>query len=127
MQLHPSAARQTCRSAPTIALAGAALLAGLTSAYKTSALAAEHTSAPAYTVTIDGVTFSPQTLVVPRGARITWINKDPFPHTVTAMDKAFDSRSLAAGASWTYIARSTGEHDYICTLHPTMKGKITVQ
>ncbi len=127
MQLHPSAAQQTWRSSPTIALAGAALLAGMAPGSETSALAAEHTSAPTYTVTIDGVVFSPQTLVVPRGARITWINKDPFPHTVTAVDKAFDSRSLAAGASWTYIARSAGEHQYICTLHPSMKGEITVQ
>jgi plastocyanin len=103
------------------------LLAGLGPDDRTGALAAERVAAPSYTVTIEGVAFSPQTLVVPRGARITWINKDPFPHTVTASDKAFDSRSLDAGASWTYIARSVGAHEYTCTLHPTMKGNITVQ
>ena len=54
-----------------------------------------------------------------RGGR--WINKDPFPHTVTAAG-AFDSHPIAAGRSWKYKARRAGEFSYICTLHPTMKG-----
>ncbi len=80
-----------------------------------------------YSVTIEGVQFHPQTLTVHRGDRITWTNKDPFPHTVTAVAKLFDSKPLAAETSWTYVASRRGEYPYTCTLHPTMKGKIVVQ
>src|SRR5579862_37966 len=89
-------------------------------------------SAPAarptqYTVTIDGLQFNPATLTVHRGDRIVWVNKDPLPHTVTTVSKAFDSGTIAANASWSYIAKNAGEYAYGCTFHPTMKAKVTVQ
>jgi plastocyanin len=77
-------------------------------------------------VTIEGLRFTPETLTVTRGERITWVNKDPFPHTVTANDKAFDSGNLDAGMSWSYIAQSAGTYPYGCSLHPTMKGTLIV-
>lgn len=80
-----------------------------------------------HTVTIDGLQFNPAALTVHRGDRIVWVNKDPFPHTVTAASKAFDSGSIAANASWSYIAGKPGEYAYSCTFHPTMKAKVTVQ
>ncbi|HEV2442711.1 MAG TPA: cupredoxin family copper-binding protein [Steroidobacteraceae bacterium] len=78
-------------------------------------------------VIIDGMRFNPQTLVVRRGDRITWINRDPFPHTVTSTDGKFDSHQIAPDGSWTYVARKAGEYDYVCTLHVTMKGKLEVR
>jgi plastocyanin len=80
-----------------------------------------------HTVIIEGVQFSPSELVVHPGDRIVWVNKDPFPHTATAADKAFDSGSIAADTSWSYTATKKGEIEYSCTFHPTMKGKIKVQ
>lgn len=84
-------------------------------------------TAHAHIVTIEGMRFSPQTLSVRRGERITWINKDAFPHTVTATDGKFDSHPIAAGGSWTYVARKAGEYDYACTLHVDMKGRLQVR
>lgn len=57
---------------------------------------------------------------------VVWINKDPFPHTVTAKGD-FDSHDIAAGRSWTYTAHTSGEFNYICKLHPTMKGVLKVE
>ena len=79
-----------------------------------------------HTVTIENMQFNPVQLTVHRGDRIVWVNKDLFPHTATA-DKGFDSGSIAADASWSYVANKSGEYAYHCTFHPTMKGKITVQ
>ena len=76
---------------------------------------------------IEDMRFNPQILRVHRGDRITWINKDPFPHTVTATDGKFDSHQIAPDGSWTYVARKPGEYDYACTLHVTMKGKLEVR
>jgi len=63
---------------------------------------------------------------VKKGDAVTWVNKDPFPHTITSAGK-FDSRSVAAGAKWTYRANKPGEYQYICTLHPNMKGALKVE
>ncbi len=80
-----------------------------------------------HSVTIEGVAFHPETLRVHPGDRIVWTNRDPFPHTVTAVSQLFDSKPVAAEGSWTYVASKRGEYPYACTLHPTMKGKIVVQ
>jgi plastocyanin len=79
-----------------------------------------------YTVVIQGVKFEPETLTVKRGDVVVWVNRDPFPHTVTA-PAAFDSRSIAAGRSWKYVARKVGQDAYTCTLHPNMKGTLRVE
>jgi plastocyanin len=71
--------------------------------------------------------FEPATLTVKAGDRITWINKDLFPHTATADDTTFDSNSVAPGGQWTYVAAKSGRHTYTCTFHPTMKATITVR
>ena len=35
-------------------------------------------------VTIDNFTFSPQTLTIKAGTKVTWMNRDDIPHTVTS-------------------------------------------
>lgn len=79
-----------------------------------------------HTVVIEAMKFAPGTLTVKRGDMVVWINKDPFPHTVTATG-VFDSHDLAASRSWKYTARNAGEFAYICRLHPTMKGTLKVE
>jgi plastocyanin len=79
-----------------------------------------------HTVTIENMQFNPQELTVHHGDRIVWVNKDLFPHTATAA-KVFDSGSIAANGSWSYVAAKSGEYAYGCTFHPTMKAKLTVQ
>ena len=82
--------------------------------------------AATHTVVIEGTNYAPVTLTVKRGDTVVWINKDPFPHTVTAKG-IFDSRVIAAGRSWRYTARKPGEFAYICDLHPTMRGTLKVE
>jgi len=110
------AGRRTRRVALACLAAGCVLAAG----GGAPACAAHHT------VTIDGVKYVPETLTVKRGDTVTWVNKDPFPHTVTAQGR-FDSRSIAAGGKWRYVARQSGTYDYICTFHPDMKGSLNVE
>jgi plastocyanin len=82
--------------------------------------------AAAHTVVIEGTAFVPSELVVKRGDRIVWINKDPFPHTVTAQDHSFDSGPIPPGKSWAHRARTQGSFPYGCTLHSTMKATLVV-
>jgi plastocyanin len=80
-----------------------------------------------FVVTMQITGFEPQVLTVKPGDRVTWVNKDLFPHTATADDKTFDSHSVAPAGTWTFVARKAGTHTYACVFHPTMKGTIQVQ
>jgi len=80
-----------------------------------------------YVINMQIVGFDPPELNVKPGDRVTWVNKDLFPHTATADDKAFDSQSVAPSGKWTFVAGKPGTHTYTCTFHPTMKGTIKVQ
>lgn len=95
------------------------MAAGLTS------LAAPKTSV--HTVVMEGTQFSPPSLEVHVGDTVIWKNKDPFPHTATAIDKTFDSGDIQSGASWKYQAKTKGTFPYVCTLHSTMKAVLVVK
>jgi len=84
-------------------------------------------SASSHTVTLENMQFNPPQLSVHRGDRIVWVNKDLFPHTVTAENKSFDSGAIDAGSSWSLVADKPGKFGYSCSFHPTMKGTLTVQ
>lgn len=79
-----------------------------------------------HVVIIEGMQFHPASLTVRHGDRIVWRNQDLVPHTATAAD-VFDSKAIAAQASWTYVARKPGTFPYVCSFHPTMKGTLVVQ
>jgi len=98
-------------------------LASCVVAASPAAPAAQHS----VTVTIEGMQFKPAELTVHAGERIVWVNKDLFPHTVTAVGKAFDSGAIASNASWSYAPAKKGDYSYGCSFHPSMKGMIKVQ
>jgi plastocyanin len=79
-----------------------------------------------HTVTIEATSFTPDRLSVTAGDTVVWVNKDPFPHTATSAG-VFDSGSIDTGKSWTYVAARKGTVDYICTFHPTMKARLSVE
>ena len=89
--------------------------------------AAKTAAAPArHQVVIEAVAYAPTVLTVHRGDTVVWVNRDPFPHTATAAGTC-DSGAIAAGASWKYVATKAGAFDYLCTLHPNMKGTLKVE
>jgi plastocyanin len=79
-----------------------------------------------WTILIKGFQFVPDQLEVNAGDTIVWKNEDIVPHTATA-PKIFDSREIAKGHSWRYVAERKGTHHYICTYHPTMTAELTVR
>jgi plastocyanin len=83
--------------------------------------------ATSHIVTIETMKYSPETLTVHAKDTVTWMNKDLFPHTVTADNKSFDSKTIEAGKSWKYTAIKKGHFNYHCDLHMTMKAKLIVE
>jgi plastocyanin len=86
--------------------------------------------APAQTtgpvVHIKGFTFVPASLSIKAGTTVTFINDDDDAHTVTSVSKAFDSGGLDTRDRWTYTFTKPGTFNYLCAVHPYMKGVVTV-
>jgi plastocyanin len=79
-------------------------------------------------VTIDNFKFSPATLTVTAGTRITVTNDDSTAHTATADDgNSFDTGTLDPGASRTIAVPKAGSYAYHCSIHPFMKATIVAK
>lgn len=94
--------------------------------------AGAHPSSPAAgndptTITIANFSFGPQTLTVPAGTKVTWVNRDDAPHKVVSTRKDFTSPVLDTGDSYSFTFATPGTYDYFCSLHPRMTGKVVVK
>ena len=77
------------------------------------------------TVVINAMQFTPAILNVRSGDTITWINRDLVDHNVKdTVNNLFYSDTLKNGQSFSWVV--SGMADYICTIHPTMTGKIAL-
>ncbi|MDQ2881553.1 MAG: cupredoxin domain-containing protein [Actinomycetota bacterium] len=80
------------------------------------------------TIVIKNFSFTPASLTVAPGTKITVINEDQAPHTVTANDKSFDSGNIAGGQRGAVTAPTKpGSYPYICTIHQYMMGTLIVK
>jgi plastocyanin len=77
-------------------------------------------------VHISNFAFKPPSITVAAGQRVTFVNDDEEPHTVTAAGKTFDSEGLDLHGSWQHVFTKPGTYAYICSLHPFMKGTVVV-
>jgi plastocyanin len=85
-------------------------------------------AAATYTVAIRSTGFSPASLTVNHGDKVTFRNLDKVDHQVVADDGSFASPILHANQSWTTAALNTaGTFRYHDALYPRRTGKITVK
>ena len=75
----------------------------------------------------DAMKFTPQVVQAKPGDTIVWENRDMFVHNVTAAAAKVSSGDLAPGKTWRYVVRAGASFDYLCTLHPVMKGRVNVK
>ena len=69
----------------------------------------------------------PATTTVKKGTTVKWYNQDGYAHTVSSDDgTTFSSGNLAAGATFSYLANTTGTFSYHCNIHANMKGSLVV-
>ena len=77
-------------------------------------------------VSIDNFSFTPKDLTVAVGSRVTWMNHDDVPHTVTSEDKKFASKALDTDDLFSFTFSDAGAFPYFCKIHPRMTGTVTV-
>ncbi len=84
-----------------------------------------------YLVAIRDFAFQPDSLAVPAGATVTWLNCEDGgqePHTTTSDTVGvWNSPELLPGARFSHRFVGTGAFPYHCIPHPFMLGKIVVQ
>ena len=78
-------------------------------------------------IVIQNFAFEPATLTVKVGTKVSWVNRDDEPHTATATDKRFNSKTLDNGDRFSQEFSAPGVYNYYCALHPKMTGKIIVK
>ena len=83
-----------------------------------------------YIVAIRDFGFHPDSLKVPVGAAVTWVNCETppqEPHTTTSDTPGWDSPPLNPGDRFSHTFPVAGSYPYHCTPHPFMIGKVVVQ
>ena len=82
-------------------------------------------SADTVQVSIKDYKFQPDQVTLKKGDTVTWTNMDAVPHDVKFKDA--ESPDMKKGETYSKTFNGTGTFDYICEIHPGMKGKVTVQ
>ncbi|MCR4286387.1 MAG: cupredoxin domain-containing protein [Deltaproteobacteria bacterium] len=75
--------------------------------------------------------FKPENVIIKKGGTVKWVNNDENMHifaTISLISAGvIRSPSVEPGQSWEYKFERPGEYFYICFIHRSMKGKITVE
>ena len=77
-----------------------------------------------HNVDIVNFAFEPAEISINAGDAVTWMNKGTVTHDVTS--SLFD-HDMNPGESFSFTFNQTGEYDYHCDIHPSMKGKVIVK
>ena len=81
-------------------------------------------------VAIDNFLFTPDSIAVPVGATVTWVNCENVQvedHTTTSDANLWDSGQYPGGQSFSHTFPTAGTFPYHCSVHPGMVGKVVVQ
>ncbi len=83
-------------------------------------------------VTSEIVALTLESLTVPVGTTVTWVNRDSVAHTTTAgtppnnLSGEWDSGPLSNGQSFSVTLTEPGTFPYFCRIHPRMTASVTV-
>ena len=118
---------------------GALLLVLFAAVLGAGTMAAPAVGAAAKHVTIKNMAFTPQTITVKAGAKVTWKNTDGVAHSVASADSMkttaaltglFASGTLNKGQAFSFTFKTKGTFYYECTFHAStasMHGKVIVK
>jgi len=85
------------------------------------------------TVAMKEIQFQPAEVTVAKGATVKWTNDDSVGHDVTKKSgpgprfSSGDAGGLQSGDSFQQKFDTPGAVQYVCTVHPNMKGTVTVK
>jgi plastocyanin len=77
-------------------------------------------------VTIDNFTFSPTPVNIMVGSSVSWSNQDDTPHSIVIPKLNVKSQALDTDDTFSHRFDDIGTFDYMCGLHPHMRGQVVV-
>ncbi|WP_417626077.1 cupredoxin domain-containing protein [Pararhodobacter aggregans] len=98
----------------------------ITAAAVPATLAALPAAAATQDVSIQGMAFAPQTVTIAAGDTVRWTNQDGAPHTATFQAAGMDTGRLSRGGTGELTFAQPGTYDYVCAIHPSMRGRVVV-
>lgn len=107
---------------------GASSMPGMSMPMSPSSTGATAAPVSGHAATIKNFAFSPATLKVKVGTKVTWTNQDTDAHTVTSTGSGgpLHSAALATHATYSYTFTKPGTYAYLCTIHPFMTATVEV-
>jgi plastocyanin len=79
------------------------------------------------TIEIRDFLFEPPNVSVPAGTEVTWVNHDAAPHDATDNEGEWQIERMNQDDSDTLTFDTPGTFKYHCSIHPYMKGTLTVR
>ena len=83
-------------------------------------------------VGMEGIKFVPDSVTVKVGGSVKWTNNEDVPHDVTkedgpGADFSSGKGNMKKGDTYERMLTEAGTINYVCTVHPNMKGTVTVE
>ena len=78
-------------------------------------------------VVMKGFQFEPAELTVKVGQEVTWRNEDSAPHDAFSEKDGLDTDDINQGETTEFTPEKAGTIEYICSIHPQMKGTLIVE
>lgn len=78
------------------------------------------------TVYILNFNFAPDIITINKGDPVVWVNQDQAIHDIKLGDTII-SQQMGVGESFSHVFSESGEFNYACGIHPSMKGKVIVK
>jgi plastocyanin len=78
------------------------------------------------TIRMAGRAFTPSSVTITVGGRVTWLNDDSRDHTASSSSNVFESGLMAPGATFVRTFTAAGTFSYLCLIHPDMTGSVVV-
>ena len=79
----------------------------------------------ATSVEIREFAFAPADVAIAVGESVEWTNADAVAHAVSG--DGWDSGLLSQGQTFSRVFDTAGTYEYTCSVHPAMKGTVTVK
>ena len=77
-------------------------------------------------IKIDNFVFNPASVTIKRGGMVRWVNHDDIPHSVLMAAAKLRSKVMDTDEHFEHQFETAGSFDYVCGLHPHMKGRLIV-
>jgi plastocyanin len=106
---------------------GGAPSAGVPPRSRIPATAAKSTGVSIVGADANSFAFSPAKIVIQAGDTVRWTNSSSASEGHTATGKGFDSGFMKQGDTYSHKFSNPGSFSYICSIHPFMKGTVTVK